>query len=141
MRRLVEDAGLDGQVVVDSAGIGGWHAGEDTDQRAAAALRARGYLLRRHRARQFQPDDFTDRDLVVALDTGHERALRRFARRSDDLVKVRLLRSYDPQLSDGDVDVPDPYYGGDAGFQHVLDLIEAGCRGLLDEVRASLPTS
>jgi protein-tyrosine phosphatase len=140
LRRQVTEAGLDGQVVVDSAGLGDWHVGADADHRAAAALRQRGYPAWEHRARQFQASDFAERDLVVALDSGHERSLRALAPTAADRDKVRLLRSYDPEAATGrgELDVPDPYYGNAAGFEHVLDLVEAACRGLLTEVRARL---
>jgi protein-tyrosine phosphatase len=136
-RRLVEQAGLDGQVAVDSAGTGDWHAGDDADPRAVAVLRRRGYPVDRHCARQFQPSDFAYRDLVVALDAGHLRALRQLAPTAQDAAKVRLLRSFDPAADPEDLDVPDPYYGRPAEFEHVLDVVEAGCRGLLAELLSS----
>jgi protein-tyrosine phosphatase len=140
LRRQLAEAGLDGQVAVDSAGLGDWHVGAGADHRAAAALRQRGYPAWEHRARQLRVSDFAERDLVVALDSGHERSLRALAPTAADRDKVRLLRSYDPDAAAGrgELDVPDPYYGGAAGFEHVLDLVEAACRGLLIEVRARL---
>jgi protein-tyrosine phosphatase len=110
------------------------------DDRSAAALRARGYPAWTHAAKQFRPADFEDRDLVVALDAGHERALRAMAETAADRVKIRMLRSYDPAAADDadGLDVPDPYYGGERGFEHVLDLVEAACAGLLAEVEAEL---
>lgn len=141
LRRQLREAGLDGEVEVDSAGLGDWHAGEGADTRSVAALRQRGYPAWVHSAKQFRRPDFPDRDLVVALDAGHERELRRIAPTAADRDKVRLLRSYDPEAAagSGELDVPDPYFGGDDSFEHVLDLIEAACRGLLDEVRKDLP--
>ena len=138
LRRQLAEAGLDGQVVVDSAGLGDWHVGAGADHRAAAALRQRGYPAWEHRARQFSAADFAERDLVVALDAGHERDLLALAPTAADRDKVRLLRSYDSAAGTGELDVPDPYYGGPAGFEHVLDLIEEACRGLLAEVRTRL---
>jgi protein-tyrosine phosphatase len=137
-RRLVADAGLADQVAVDSAGMGDWHVGEAADARSAAALRQRGYPPWEHRARQFTRADFAARDLVVALDGGHERDLRALAPTAADRAKIRLLRSYDRAAGSGELDVPDPYYGGPDGFEHVLDLIEEACRGLLAEVRTQL---
>ena len=140
LRRQLTEAGLDGQVVVDSAGLGDWHVGEAADHRSAAALRRRGYPAWEHRARQFTAADFAERDLVVALDSGHERALRALAPTAAYRDKVRLLRSYDTAAAagSGELDVPDPYHGAPAGFDHVLDLVEAACRGLLAEVRGRL---
>jgi protein-tyrosine phosphatase len=137
-RRRLADAGLDGEVEVDSAGLGDWHVGQDVDERSAAALRARGYPAWVHEAKQFRPADFAERDLVVALDAGHERALRAMAGTDADRAKIRMLRSYDPAAA-ADLDVPDPYFGGELGFEHVLDLVEAACAGLLAEVEARLP--
>jgi protein-tyrosine phosphatase len=137
-RHLAAAAGLADQVEVDSAGIGDWHAGDDADPRTVAALRRRGYPVRRHCARQFRPADFADRDLVVALDSGHLRALRQLARTPQEAAKVRLLRSFDPAADPADLDVPDPYYARSAEFDRVLDQIEAACRGLLSELPADL---
>src|SRR5439155_9587441 len=132
----VAEAGLDGRVSVSSAGTGGWHAGDAADRRAVAALHRRGYDLD-HAARQWQREDFARADLVVALDAGHYRHLARLAPDAADRAKVRLLRSYDPAAGD-DLDVPDPYYGGATGFEHVLDLTEAACEGILAEIRTAL---
>jgi protein-tyrosine phosphatase len=136
LRRRLAEAGLGDRVVVDSAGTGDWHAGEAADERSVAALRARGYPAWRHEAKQFTARDFAERDLVVALDAGHERELRALARTDEERAKVRLLRSYDPAAED--LDVPDPYYGGPRGFEHVLDLVEAACAGLVEEIRTEL---
>lgn len=138
LRRLLAEAGLADQVVVDSAGLGDWHVGDGADHRSAAALRQRGYPAWEHRARQFRPADFAERDLVIALDAGHERGLRALAPTAADRAKVRLLRSYDDAAGRDELDVPDPYFGGADGFEHVLDLVEAACRGLLAEVRGRL---
>ncbi|MEN3358182.1 MAG: low molecular weight protein-tyrosine phosphatase, partial [Mycobacteriales bacterium] len=80
------------------------------------------------------------RDLVVALDSGHLRELRQLAQTPEDAAKVRLLRSFDPAADPADLDVPDPYYARAAEFDHVLDLVEASCRGLLAQIRADRPT-
>ncbi|HVC74041.1 MAG TPA: low molecular weight protein-tyrosine-phosphatase [Mycobacteriales bacterium] len=140
LRRRVVEAGLDGEVEVDSAGLGDWHVGEDVDERSAATLRARGYPAWAHAAKQFRTADFEDRDLIVALDAGHEQALRAMAPTAADRAKIRLLRSYDPAAADDPdgLDVPDPYYGGERGFERVLDQVEAACAGLLAEVEAEL---
>ncbi|GAB2733903.1 low molecular weight protein-tyrosine-phosphatase [Streptomyces bullii] len=130
-RARVEEAGLADLVEVDSAGTGGWHEGEGADPRAAAVLEDNGYALD-HTARQFQPSWFSRLDLVVALDAGHLRALRRPT--EQDAAKVRLLRSYDPAAGD-DLDVPDPYYGARDGFDECLEMVERASAGLLAAVR------
>jgi low molecular weight protein-tyrosine phosphatase len=134
MRRQLRDAGLD--VEVESAGTGGWHVGEPPDERAAAAAARRGVTLE-GAARQIAPEDFRRFDLLVALDRANLRELLALAPDEDAAERVRLLREFDPASSGGgDLDVPDPYYGGDRGFETVLDQVEAACRGLLDELRA-----
>ncbi|MFC9467902.1 low molecular weight protein-tyrosine-phosphatase [Streptomyces coelicoflavus] len=130
----VADAGLDGLVEADSAGTGGWHEGEGADPRTVAVLAENGYGLD-HTARQFQQSWFSRLDLVVALDAGHLRALRRLAPTERDAAKVSLLRSYDPAADGGDLDVPDPYYGGLDGFGECLEMVEAASSGLLAAVR------
>lgn len=133
-RARVAEAGLTGLVAVDSAGTDGWHEGEGADPRTVAVLAEHGYDLD-HRARQFQASWFSRLDLVVALDAGHLRALRRLAPTRQDAAKVRMLRSYDPLAHGGDLDVPDPYYGGADGFEQCLEMVEAASTGLLAAVR------
>ncbi|GAA4795688.1 low molecular weight protein-tyrosine-phosphatase [Streptomyces ziwulingensis] len=137
LRARVADAGLDGLVEVDSAGTDGWHEGEGADPRTTAVLAEHGYALD-HTARQFHASWFSRLDLVVALDAGHLSALRRLAPTGQDAAKVRLLRSYDPAADAGDLDVPDPYYGGVDGFAECLEKVEAASTGLLAAVREQL---
>ncbi|MET8247381.1 low molecular weight protein-tyrosine-phosphatase [Streptomyces sp. NPDC005202] len=132
-RARVEEAGLDDLIEVDSAGTGGWHEGDGADPRTVAVLEEHGYEID-HTARQFQPSWFARLDLVIALDSGHLRALRRLAPTEQDAAKVRLLRSYDPAAGP-DLDVPDPYYGGMDGFEECLEMVEAASTGLLAAVR------
>ena len=134
MRRLIRDEGLEDAVEVDSAGTGGWHIGDPPDRRATAAAKARDIVLE-GAARQVERADFADFDLILAADRRNLRDLEAFAP-PEPHAEVRLLREFDPR-SDGDLAVPDPYYGGDDGFEHVLDLVEAACRGLLDDLRAA----
>ncbi len=125
MRQLVASAGLAGEIAVDSAGTGPWHVGEPADLRAVAAAWARGYLLDGV-ARQVRVADFAEFDLLVGMDRHNLRSLRDLAPDRDAREKIRLLL--------GGEDVPDPYSGGPAGFELVLDLVEGGCRDLLAEV-------
>ncbi|MGW6354922.1 low molecular weight protein-tyrosine-phosphatase [Streptomyces sp. NPDC055092] len=135
-RARLHEAGLDGLVEADSAGTDGWHEGDGADHRTVSVLAAGGYESG-HRARQFSASWFSRLDLVIALDAGHLRTLRRLAPTPGDAEKVRLLRSYDPS-SGTDLDVPDPYYGGIDGFEECLRMVEAASDGLLDAVRAAL---
>jgi protein-tyrosine phosphatase len=133
MRGLVAERGLDGEIEVQSAGVGGWHAGDPPDPRATAAARARGITLE-GAARQVTRDDFADFDLLLAMDRDNLANLRAIAPPASE-HKVRLLREFDPASAGApDLDVPDPYFGGAAGFETVLDQVEAACRGLLDEI-------
>ncbi|MFD0143390.1 MULTISPECIES: low molecular weight protein-tyrosine-phosphatase [unclassified Streptomyces] len=134
-RARVEEAGLAGAVEVDSAGTGGWHEGDAADPRTVAVLEEHGYASG-HTARQFRASWFPALDLVIALDEGHQRALRALAPTPEDEAKVRLLRSYDP-AADG-LDVPDPYYGGTEGFEECLEMVEAASEGLLAAVSESV---
>jgi protein-tyrosine phosphatase len=136
MRRLVADAGLDGAVELESAGTGGWHAGEPPDARATAAAARRGIALA-GAARRVTEEDFERFDLILAMDRENLGELRAVAPGARARAKVRLLREFDPASAGGeDLDVPDPYYGGARGFETVLDLVAAACGGLLDDLRA-----
>jgi protein-tyrosine phosphatase len=132
MRHLVAERGLDGEVEVDSAGTGDYHLGELADPRMRAAAASRGYRLT-HRARQVEPEDFDRFDLILAMDGSNLRDLRRLAGGRTD--HVRLLSEFLPDGSPADV--PDPYYGGEQGFERVLDLVEEACPEVLDRLLAS----
>lgn len=134
MRHLVEDEGLSGEFELDSAGTGGWHVGDPPDPRAREAARRRGIVVA-GAARQVQHADFEDFDLILAMDRANLRDLRAAAP-PDGSAEIRLLREFDADsVGGGDLDVPDPYYGGPDGFDDVLDLVDAACRGLLADVR------
>lgn len=124
LRHVFAERGLD--VEVDSAGTGGWHVGEPMDPRALATLAEHGYDGSGHRARQFDPAWFAERDLVLAMDRHNLQTLLRMAPPGAD---VRLLRSFDPAAPEG-AEVPDPYYGGREGFVEVLRMIEAAAEGV-----------
>jgi len=130
MAALLREEGRD-DVELDSAGTGGWHAGSPPDERATEAARRRGIVLE-GAARQVRASDFADFDLLVAMDRDNRDDLLALAPDEQARAKVRLLRDYD---EDADApDVPDPYYGGERGFEHVLDVVDAGCRGLLADL-------
>jgi protein-tyrosine phosphatase len=136
MRSLLRAEVLEDRIELDSAGTGGWHAGAPPDERASDAALRRGVALE-GAARQVTMEDFDRFDLLLAMDRENLRELLYVAPNDDARAKVRLLREFDPaSVAAGDLDVPDPYYGGAHGFEHVLDLVEAACRGLLTEVRA-----
>jgi protein-tyrosine phosphatase len=132
MRRLAQDAGIASRLTLDSAGTGGWHAGEAPDPRSVSAAARRGYALD-HRARQFVTADLDRFDLVLAMDRDNLVQLQRMSR-GRTYPPIRLLRSFDPDAA-ADAEVPDPYAGHDAGFDEVIAICERACRGLLDHVR------
>ncbi len=129
-RHFAAQANLDAET--DSAGTRGFHFGARPDTRSVKAAAARGIDLSGQRARKVEKTDFETFDLIVALDRGHLRHLERL-RPPGARAEVRLLMAF---AGDRDLeDVPDPYYGGAAGFEHALDLIEAGVRGIIAEIR------
>lgn len=136
-RKLIDEAGYQHRIRVDSAATGDWHVGERADHRTVGALDRRGYDGHAHRARQFDADWFAERDLVIAFDHGHERALRAIAPDEEQAAKVRLLLSFDP-LQTGSLDVPDPYYSDAALFDTVLITVERACRALLRQITPAL---
>lgn len=134
MRKLVSEAGLQEEIELDSAGTGAWHVGEQADARARAAARARGIDLDSV-ARQVRVADFERFDLILAMDGSNLHALRQMAPDESTRQKVRLLREFDPASVAHDLDVPDPYYDSQRGFEIVLDQVQAACEGLLAQVR------
>jgi protein-tyrosine phosphatase len=139
MRALVREAGLQERIALDSAGTGGWHVGESPDARATEAAGRRGIALE-GAARKVRPRDFEEFDLILAMDASNLRDLKRLAPDEQAREKVRLLREWGragSQSSDGDLDVPDPYYGGPGGFDEVLDLVQASCASLLQQLQST----
>ena len=164
-RHQVREAGLEHAIATDSVGLGGWHVGEPPDARAVGAARRRGIDLSDIRARQLTAGDFTRFDLLLAMDRGHYRDLSRRCP-ADRADRVRMfLEAVSGEAAPGEAapgeaapgaaapggiapggfatggfatEVPDPYYGAAADFEHALDLIEAGARGWIERLRASL---
>lgn len=138
MRSLLEAEGLAGRVEIESAGTGSWHVGHPPDERAAAAAAARGVRLE-GQARRVEPGDFHRFDHVVAMDRSNLEELRELAADVEGRARLSLLREHDPEAREqGELEVPDPYYGGEQGFELVLDVVDGGCRGLLEVIREDL---
>jgi protein-tyrosine phosphatase len=133
LRVKLQRAGLAG-VHVDSAGTQGYHTAEPPDPRAVRAAAARGYDLSRLKARPMRPDDWDGFDWLVAMDRGHMEWLRKRAPSPAALSRVGLLMPFSSRFPGVD-EVPDPYYGGPEGFEHVLDLVEDACDGLVSRLR------
>lgn len=134
-RKLVQDEGLEHAFLIDSAGTIGYHVGEAPDPRTQAAARRRGIDLSALRARKVEREDFERFRYILAMDRDNLAHLESM-RPPGSQAHVGLFLSF----ADGiDVDeVPDPYYGGARGFEEVLDLVEAGARGLLEHLRGEL---
>ena len=132
-RKLVQERAPHLQVEIDSAGTHAYHVGEPPDRRAIAAAARRGIDLSGLRARIVDEADFEGFDLLVAMDQLNREVL--LDRSPDEYrERIRLMLEFAPTT---DVeDVPDPYYGGPVGFEHVLDLVEEASKGLLDELIA-----
>lgn len=137
LRSLAERAGLGDRLAIESAATGDWHVGEQADRRTIEALERAGYDGSRHRARQFEPADFPELDLVVAFDRGQARILRNWAPSSLEQDKVRLLLEFDPELA-ALQDVPDPYYSDAATFDRVLGMIERSTQALFRQLAPAL---
>ena len=139
LERLVDEAGLSDQVMITSSGTGDWHVGEHADPRTIAVLAAHGYDGSVHRAREFDPTEFDDLDLVLASDEGHVRALQRLARTPHNRAKIRLVREFDPEaVAAGTLETSDPWYGGEDHFTRCFAEVEAACHGILDHIREQL---
>jgi protein-tyrosine phosphatase len=134
-RHQVDEAGLNDAIHIDSAGTIGYHAGKGPDPRMADTLRRRGYPIA-GRARQVAARDLAEFDLILAADEENLADLRRLDRERLHHGKVRLLVDYCVEKEA--THVPDPYYGGQQGFEEVADLVEDACGGLLEEIRRKL---
>jgi protein-tyrosine phosphatase len=130
-RRVAADEKVLHLFEIDSAGMGDWHKGQAPDHRAQAAALNRGVDISGQSARKVELEDFDAFDLLIAMDGSNYAELMDLAP-YDARHKVRRFLDYAPHT--GTRDVPDPYYGGAAGFDHALDLIEAASRGLLAEL-------
>lgn len=135
LRHKLAAEGLDDRVAVASAGLGDWHVGDPPDPRAIARARLRGYDLTPLRARLFTRDDYHNFDLILAMDQGHLTALTR-GRPAGARARVHLFLDFAPEAVISR-EVPDPYYGGSADYDHALDLIEPGVEGLIAKLKRS----
>lgn len=135
MRHLVAQAGLDQQILCDSAGTSSYHVGAAPDRRMQAAAQKRNIQLIGH-ARQFTRADFEDFDLILAMDQENYRNILSLDPAGKYRHKVKMMCDYVRNFKDNDV--PDPYYGGQSGFDYVIDLLLDACQGLLNEIQQDL---
>lgn len=135
MKKVVKDAGLEHLIEIDSAGILGYHEGELPDSRMRTHGARRGYVLD-SRSRPVKTSDFYDFDMLIGMDDRNIDDLKRKAPDLESVAKIHKMTDFlHSKLHDH---VPDPYYGGAAGFELVLDLLEDACQGLLDTI-SSVP--
>jgi protein-tyrosine phosphatase len=132
MRQMLADAGLEHAIEVDSAGTQSYHIGEAPDARSQKHAKKRGYDLSFLRARAVKQSDFSEFDLILAMDNSHLRALQALCP-PEFMHRVKLFLSFLPDAAENEV--ADPYYGGTAGFEAVLDQCEAGCIALLNYIK------
>ena len=135
LRHKLQRAGLAEQVLIDSAGTQGYHTSEAPDPRAVKAAALRGYDLSGLRARPLHPADFANFDLLLTMDRTHQSWMLKRAPAGTAPGKVSLLMHF-ARRHPGVEEVPDPYFGGPAGFEHVLDLVEDACDGLIEQWQA-----
>ena len=133
---LVKEEGLQDRIIISSAGVSAWHVGNPPDGRMQQTARDHGILLN-SQARQFQGSDFEQMDLVLAMDHSNLSALKQMSTEPELQDKLFLFRSFDPQHNN-DLEVPDPYYGGDKGFETVYQIVDRTCPNVLDHLKKQL---
>jgi protein-tyrosine phosphatase len=133
MTRMVEKAGLADRIECDSAGTYGGHAGEKADERMMRAAAARGYDLQSI-SRQIRTADFDRFDMIITMDDTNYERVHRMAPSLEAAQKIYRMTDFCRTYPHA-THIPDPYYEGAQGFEHVLDLLEDACGGLLDHVK------
>lgn len=132
MQSLVEEAGLEEIVEIDSAGTSAEHLGEEPDPRTHEAAAENGVTLA-GTARQFEIEDFDEFEYVLAMDGENRDELSSLAPDEGAEEKIFLIRDFEPNAR-RDQDVPDPYYGGADGFEETFSILDGACRGLLEHL-------
>ena len=133
---LVKQEGLQDRIIIGSAGTSHWHVGGPPDPRMQQTARQHGIHLN-SRARQFQAAYFKRMDLVLAMDQSNLSVLQQMRPEAELHDKLLLFRSFDPE-NNGDLEVPDPYYGGDKGFETVFQMVERTCPKVLQQLKKKL---
>jgi len=136
MESLVKQEGLEKHILISSAGVSGWHIGEPPDDRMQATAQKHGVTLS-SLARHFQAHDFNQMDMVLAMDHSNLDTLKAMRPLTETRDKLFLFRSFDPE-NNGDLEVPDPYYGGDRGFELVFEMVERACPKILERLKTML---
>ena len=134
-QHLIDERGYQPYFYIDSAGTSAYHIGEPANSKSRDVANKHGVELR-SRARKFTVDDLEEFDMILAMDHENLNNIRQLDSRNQYSEKITLMRNFDPEPGDGAV--PDPYYGGMDGFQHVFDVIKRSCENLLDELEENI---
>lgn len=135
LEQMVKAEKLDHHIIVDSCGTGAWHIGQPPDDRTQKIAQLKGYDLAHLRARRIDASDFENFDYILAMDT---RNLAEIIKKAppDYSGRIQLFLDFSPDKNL--MEVPDPYYGGNDGFERVFNLVELTCKNLLSELKKSL---
>ncbi len=136
MKKMIADEGLDDRVFIDSAGTSNWNEGKKPDERMQQHGSKRGYEFDSV-ARQFRSSDFEKFDYIIVMDDNNYLNTKKLAATQEDVDKIHRMTDFSTKFSDHD-HVPDPYYGGDDGFNLVMDLLEDAAKGLMEEIKSKL---
>ncbi len=136
MKKMIKEEKLDDRVFIDSAGTSNWHEGRLPDERMQQHGSKRGYNFN-STARTFRSSDFEKFDYIIVMDTNNYNNVKKLAVTQEDVDKIHRMTDFSIDFSDQD-HVPDPYYGGDDGFNFVMDLLEDAAKGLMKEVKSKL---
>ena len=136
MESIVNQEGLKKSILISSAGVSSWHVGEPPDSRMQHTARKHGIALN-SRGRHFEGHDFNQIDLILAMDRSNLETLKSLRPEAETRDKLFLFRSFDPD-NNGDLEVPDPYYGGEKGFELVYQMVERTCPKILEHLKAKL---
>ena len=134
MKYYVKERGWEDRFFIDSAGLSGWHSGEPADERMRQHAENRGYELTSRSRKFYPPADFKEFDMIIGMDDQNIRDLRALADTEEELGKIHKMTDFCRHFSCRTA-IPDPYYGGEVGFELVLDLLEDGVEGLLDALK------
>ena len=130
-KHLIKREGIEDQFTIDSAGTGDWHIGELADKRMRAAAEKRGIEMT-SRARQIREEDFKEFDLIIAMDDSNVANIKKIMVDEADVKKIKKMTDY--QSDKSVTNVPDPYFGGEEGFEYVLDLVNEASKGLINDL-------
>ena len=136
VRKMIADEGLSDRVSVDSAGTSSWNDGKEADERMQLHGKKRGYNFDSI-ARQFRSSDFEKFDYIIVMDNNNYMNVKKLAITQEDVDKIHRMTDFSVDFADHD-HVPDPYFGGDDGFNLVMDLLEDAAKGLIKDIKEKL---